>query len=187
MSPADPFDKDLEEADRLLGGKLVRKVPVTLRSATAVQMRKAVLAFLRLKLPAAVWTAVEPPGAFVHGKPVRNPEGDEGGMTDIVGCYEALYVGIECKTRNDRVKEHQGEHGNRVAAGKGLAVVIHEATWLQDCELLVGLLTQTTHIVPNWPHYLKQLNLERLQWPSVPSPKPAGGSSTSRKRLPTPG
>ena len=48
------------------------------------------------------------------------------GVPDIVGCYNGVFFGIECKAGNNKPTALQQKNLDRIAANGGIALVINE-------------------------------------------------------------
>lgn len=48
------------------------------------------------------------------------------GVPDIIGCYEGLFFGIECKARNNKPTPLQEKNLKEIRAAGGLDMVVNE-------------------------------------------------------------
>jgi hypothetical protein len=73
----------------------------------------------------------------VYFYPVTGGYGTSG-VSDIVVCYEGLYVAIECKAGKNKLSELQKMFLEKVAAAGGLALMINES----NVDNLSGIIRQ---------------------------------------------
>jgi len=62
----------------------------------------------------------------VYFYPVTGGYGTSG-VSDIVACYEGLYIAIECKAGKNKLSELQKMFLEKVSAAGGLALMINES------------------------------------------------------------
>jgi len=58
------------------------------------------------------------------------------GVPDIVGCYQGVFFGIECKAGKNKPTPLQKKNLEDIAANRGIAVVINEQNMHEVTELL---------------------------------------------------
>ena len=58
------------------------------------------------------------------------------GVPDIVGCYNGVFFGIECKAGNNKPTALQQKNLDRIAANGGIALVINEQNLNEVTECL---------------------------------------------------
>ncbi len=58
------------------------------------------------------------------------------GVPDIVGCYNDVFFGIECKAGNNKPTALQQKNLDRIAANGGIALVINEQNLNEVTECL---------------------------------------------------
>ena len=73
----------------------------------------------------------------VYFYPVTGGYGTSG-VSDIVACYEGLYIAIECKANKNKLSELQKMFLEKVAAAGGLALMINES----NVDNLSGIIRQ---------------------------------------------
>lgn len=59
------------------------------------------------------------------------------GVSDIVACYEGLYIAIECKAGKNKLSELQKMFLEKVAAAGGLALMINEENVMDLTKLIL--------------------------------------------------
>jgi hypothetical protein len=72
----------------------------------------------------------------VHFFPATGGYGTSG-VSDIVACYEGLYIAIECKAGKNKLSELQKMFLERVAAAGGLALMINEENVMDLTKLIL--------------------------------------------------
>ena len=60
------------------------------------------------------------------------------GVPDIVGCYEGLFFGIECKAGKNKPTPLQEKNLKQIAEAGGLALVVNEENMRMTHELLTA-------------------------------------------------
>jgi len=60
------------------------------------------------------------------------------GVPDIVGCYEGLFFGIECKAGKNKPTPLQEKNLKQIAEAGGLALVVNEENMRMTRELLTA-------------------------------------------------
>jgi len=60
------------------------------------------------------------------------------GVPDIVGCYEGLFFGIECKAGKNKHTPLQEKNLKQIAEAGGLALVVNEENMRMTRELLTA-------------------------------------------------
>lgn len=65
------------------------------------------------------------------------------GVSDIVVCYEGLYIAIECKAGKNKLSELQKMFLEKVAAAGGLGLMINES----NVDNLSGIIRQWSDII----------------------------------------
>lgn len=78
----------------------------------------------------------------VYFYPVTGGYGTNG-VSDIVACYQGMYIAIECKAGKNKLSELQKVFLESVAAAGGLAVMINEA----NVDSLTELIRQWRDVV----------------------------------------
>ncbi len=59
------------------------------------------------------------------------------GVSDIVACYQGLYIAIECKAGKNKLSELQKMFLERVSAAGGLALMINEENVMNLTKLIL--------------------------------------------------
>jgi len=83
----------------------------------------------------------------VYFYPVTGGYGTSG-VSDIVACYEGLYVAIECKAGKNKLSELQKMFLEKVAAAGGAALMINEG----NVDSLSGIIRQWNDVVAMRPN-----------------------------------
>lgn len=86
----------------------------------------------------------------VYFYPVTGGYGTNG-VSDIIVCYEGLYVAIECKAGKNTLSELQKVFLEKVAAAGGLALMINES----NVDNLSGIIRQWNDVVAMRPNSRK--------------------------------
>ena len=61
------------------------------------------------------------------------------GVPDIVGCYQGLFFGIECKAGKNKPTPLQDKNLKDIRKAGGMDMVINEDNWPKVAELLIQL------------------------------------------------
>lgn len=93
------------------------------------------------KVKARCVTQLKEMGA-VYFYPVTGGYGASG-VSDIVVCYEGLYIAIECKAGKNKLSELQKMFLENVAAAGGLPLVVNES----NVDNLSGIIRQWSDII----------------------------------------
>jgi hypothetical protein len=86
----------------------------------------------------------------VYFYPVTGGYGSSG-VSDIVVCYEGLYIAIECKAGKNKLSELQKMFLEKVVAAGGLGLMINES----NVDNLSGIIRQWNDVVQISPYGTK--------------------------------